>query len=270
LDIAPQAKGGALAESICRVMRYDPEEARVQTAYRHRSGRLIPLRCSIRLLQKFPDSIFVAVGQSIGVPNCPEAQSLHTGSFDHLTLLPDRAWLWCQLEREVRRARQNDYRFAVLFADVDRFKDVNDSFGHLAGDQILKAVAHRLIASVRPDDDVVRFGGDEFVVLMKDVRSAEDVRRVARRISRNVSARGTHHRTKEWRARVTISVGVSISGGPLCCAVDAVDRADRAMYRAKALGRNGGTVMENSDMQLSRLQIAQNLAVGPDSSNELD
>src|SRR4051812_19363554 len=94
---------------------------------------------------------------------------------DWLTGLPNQRRLWRKLRHEVRRAGESNYCFALLFIDVDRFKAVNDSFGHLAGDKVLRAVARQIGASVRPGDDVFRYGGDEFIVIMKGVRDLDDV-----------------------------------------------------------------------------------------------
>lgn len=245
LEIAPQATRANLTELCGRAMRSANQEARIRTVYRHRSGSLIPVRCSIRALRMLPESIFVAVGQDTSGPSSMNRRRLCAAFRDSLTLLPNRAWLWRRLEREVRAARKRDYQFAVLFIDIDRFKDINDSYGHLAGDQVLQAVARRLTASVRPDD-VARYGGDEFVVLMKDVHNAEDVRRIAGRIGRCVNAAGKCQGGKVWRARVTVSIGVAICGGQCSSAADAIERADRAMYRAKALGRNGRFAIDES------------------------
>jgi diguanylate cyclase (GGDEF)-like protein/PAS domain S-box-containing protein len=271
LDIAPQATHANLTELWRRAASSANQEARVRTAYRHRSGSLVPVRCSIRALQMQPESILIAMGQDASEPGSMNRRRLSAAFRDSLTLLPNRAWLWRRLEREVRAARRRDYRFAVLFIDVDRFKDINDSYGHLAGDQVLQAIARRLTASVRPNDIVARYGGDEFVVLMKDIHGDKDIRRIVGRIGRCLEAVGKRRGGKEWRARVTVSVGVAICGGQGSSAVDAVERADRAMYRAKALGRNGRFVIDESpEIPFTRREFARNLPIGQDSSDELD
>jgi diguanylate cyclase (GGDEF)-like protein len=193
-----------------------------------------------------PESILVAVGQEASGHGNVHRRHLIAAFRDSLTLLPNRVWLWRQLEREVRAARRSDYQFAMLVIDIDRFKDINDSFGHLAGDHVLQAVARRLTASVRPNDAVTRFGGDEFVVLLKDTRGDQDVRRVTERISRSLEAAGKRRGGEEWRAQVTVSIGVAISQGQRSSSVDLFERADQAMYRAKALGRNGRIVIDES------------------------
>jgi diguanylate cyclase (GGDEF)-like protein/PAS domain S-box-containing protein len=244
LEIAPQASSVNLAALHRRAMRRPNQEARVRTVYRHRSGSLIPVDCTIRAVRVLPESIFVAIGHGAEGSGSASPRRLTAVSRDSLTLLPNRDWLWRQLEREIRMAWQSDYQFAVLFIDIDRFKDINDVYGHLAGDRVLQSVAHRLAASVRPEDVVTRYGGDEFVVLIKDVRGEEDVWQIAERIVRRLEVVGDRRRGKAWRARVTVSIGAAISGGPGLTSIDAIERADRAMYRAKALGRNGRFVID--------------------------
>ncbi len=252
LDVAPQATGANLAEICRRAIRSATQETRVRTAYRHRNGSLRLVHCCIRALRIEPESLFVAVAQENTVRCGTYSPRLSAAFRDSLTLLPNRAWLWRQLEREVRSAQKSDYRYAVLFIDIDRFKEINDSYGHLAGDRVLEAVAGRLKASVRPNDVITRYGGDEFVVLMKDVGSGDDIRRIAERIGRCVETVGKGRKGEEWRARVTVSIGVAISGGQGASAVDAVERADGAMYRAKALGRNGQFVIDEAPHDFRR------------------
>ncbi len=271
MDIAPQATRANLTDFWRRAMSSANQEARVRTVYRHRSGSLVPVRCSIRALRTEPESIFIAVGQDATELGSMNRRRLSDAFRDSLTQLPNRAWLWRRLEREERVARRRDYRFAVLFIDIDRFKVINDSYGHLSGDQVLQTVARRLTASVRPDDVVARYGGDEFVVLMKDVHGDKDIRRITERIGRCLEAVGQRRGGKEWRARVTVSIGVAISGGQGSSAVDAVERADRAMYRAKALGRNGRFIIDESPQTpFTRREFARKLPIGHDSSDELD
>jgi diguanylate cyclase (GGDEF)-like protein/PAS domain S-box-containing protein len=244
-DIAPHATRTNLAELYGRAMLNENQEARVRTVYRHRNGSLIPVRCSLRALEMLPENVLVAVGQDLTTKGNVR-RHLIAAYRDSLTLLPNRVWLWRQLEREVRAARRSDYRFAVLVVDIDRFKDINDSYGHLAGDRVLQAVARRLTASVRPNDAVTRYGGDEFVVIVKDVRGDADIRRIAERIGGCLEAAGKRHGGEEWRAQVTVSIGVAVSEGIATSSVDLFERADQAMYRAKALGRNGQFVIDES------------------------
>jgi len=249
-DIAPHARRGILANRIARIHRGDFHEAQIETVLRHRDSRLLPVHCSLRALKHRHSSLILAVvrgAHSIDDPRC--ANSAAVGR-DVLTGLVDRGGLLQQLEVAMERARWADSRYAVVFVDVDRFKAINDSLGHLVGDQVLRSVANRLSSSVRPHDTVARFGGDEFVALMTNVESAQAVGRIAARIGRPISAAGRLADGKPWRVRVSLSIGVALCGKAMCLPATAIECADRAMYRAKALGRNGNFVID--DLSLSQ------------------
>ncbi|MBI1877537.1 MAG: diguanylate cyclase [Chloroflexi bacterium] len=118
-----------------------------------------------------------------------EDQLLHASLHDTLTDLPNRALFMKQLDQAIVQAKQNPkYSFAVLFLDLDRFKVINDSLGHLVGDQLLITIARRLKACVRPNDTVARLGGDEFTILLDNLRHLDDSTRIADRILREIGA----------------------------------------------------------------------------------
>ena len=112
-----------------------------------------------------------------GVP--AKQRILHFANHDSLTDLPNRNLLSERMQRAVARGTRYARPFAVMWIDLDRFKSINDSFGHEAGDAVLKGVAERLQASVRASDTVARVGGDEFVVLLEEIRARPDVNAVA-------------------------------------------------------------------------------------------
>jgi diguanylate cyclase (GGDEF)-like protein/PAS domain S-box-containing protein len=154
---------------------------------------------------------------------------------DQLTGLPNRTMFLESLERAVRKGRRRQDRFSVLFVDLDHFKEVNDTLGHAAGDQLLQAVAERLKSAVRQSDLVARMGGDEFVVLVEDHRGPEEVMIVAQKIltllERPVLI--------DWReVKVSGSVGISSFPEDGDDLESLMKRADTAMYQAKERGRN--------------------------------
>jgi diguanylate cyclase (GGDEF)-like protein len=236
-DIAPDAERGEMGRQIRKLVHGALQSAIIQTDFRCQDGTLLPMQCSIRTLQRRPAQLLVAVAKAVGSFRLSE-RCIDILSRDSLTGLPNRNWLWRQLDSEIQRARLGEYRFAVLFLDVDRFKEINDSYGHLAGDRVLQAFARRIRSSVRPEDNVGRFGGDEFVVLMKNVTSATDVYQMARRLGSGVTVAG-RRQGKPWRVRATVSIGAALSSDGRLSVADAIDRADQAMYRAKAMGQNG-------------------------------
>src|SRR5690606_21810191 len=159
-----------------------------------------------------------------------EQQLLHDALHDTLTGLPNPALFLDRLERFLHHAqRRPSFRFAVLFIDLDRFKVVNDSLGHPAGDSLLIDVARRLELLLRPEDTLARLGGDEFAVLVDDVRDGEAAVRIADRIQQ---ALNEPFRTRGQRLYVSASIGIALGGAG--STTDALLReADTAMYRAK-------------------------------------
>ena len=157
-------------------------------------------------------------------------QAFHDG----LTGLPNRVLLMDRIEQALRRARRHGTGVALLFMDLDRFKWVNDSLGHSAGDQLLAVAATRLRESVRPSDTVARLGGDEFVVLCEGIKTQEEAAELAKRMTDRMCDRveiDGHH------IRLTISVGVALAG-PGTKAYELLRDGDIAMYQAKDRGRD--------------------------------
>lgn len=155
--------------------------------------------------------------------------------FDSLTGLPNRSYATDLLRRAVGRARRNgDQQFAVLFLDCDRFKVVNDSLGHHAGDTLLRLVAGRLNGCVRPGDVVARLGGDEFVVILDGVKDEAEAIAVAERIQHSL-AQPFHLDGRELF--MSVSVGIAMSQVGIDRPEDYLRDADLAMYRAKLRGR---------------------------------
>jgi diguanylate cyclase (GGDEF)-like protein len=158
-----------------------------------------------------------------------EYQAFH----DPLTALANRARLHSLLELAWAN-REEPGRLALLFVDLDRFKQVNDSLGHVAGDELLLLVARRLERSVRAGDAVARFGGDEFVVICENITSRDEALQIAGRIRESLART---YRLSSGDASVAASVGIAIDDEQE--SVDDLLRdADMAAYRAKDLGRN--------------------------------
>jgi diguanylate cyclase (GGDEF)-like protein len=138
------------------------------------------------------------------------------------------------LERAIERGSHAGYHFAVLFVDLDGFKNMNDRFGHIEGDRLLVAAAHRMVEAVRPQDMVARRDGDEFTLLLDDLDHPDDAIGVADRIIQHLQL----PLTTDDAAPLTISasIGIALGGAGTGFAQDLIARADAAMYRAKAAG----------------------------------
>lgn len=159
----------------------------------------------------------------------------HMAYHDHLTGLPNRLLLVDRIRQAMAAARRHGTKVALLYMDLDRFKDVNDTMGHPTGDELLKAVAGRLTETLRSGDTVARDGGDEFTVLLQDINRTEDVSRVTEKIFRAFEA-PLMIDGREFN--VTLSIGVSIYPDDGEDEKTLLKNADIAMYQAKDAGRN--------------------------------
>jgi len=163
--------------------------------------------------------------------------SLELAVTDQLTGLHNRRYMTSQLDALVRRAAAGGDPVAVLVIDIDHFKKINDSFGHPVGDEVLREFAVRLASNVRAIDLPVRFGGEEFVVVMPDTE-LEHAHRIAERIRLHVAGSPFRVMGGEELLTVTISIGVAASLGESDAPALLIKRADEAMYEAKSQGRN--------------------------------
>lgn len=161
-------------------------------------------------------------------------QMCHRAEHDALTGLPNRLLLSDRLGYAIARAGRNKGLVAVLFLDLDGFKHINDSLGHSAGDKLLQSVSKRLLDCIRTPDTVGRQGGDEFVVLLQDVKQPEDASNAAARILKAVAE---PHSIDRREVSITASIGVSIYPNDGRDAGTLINNADTAMYRAKEDGR---------------------------------
>lgn len=156
-------------------------------------------------------------------------------SFDSLTGLPNRTVFNDRLEHAIHKAHRNSATLAVFFLDLDHFKNINDSLGHRAGDQLLCEIANRLKSAVREDDTVARLGGDEFTVILEDVHSVQHLAKVAEKILESTSKVFTLDSTE---INVSSSIGISLYPADGRNVDILLRNADAAMYHAKKIGRN--------------------------------
>lgn len=188
-----------------------------------------------------------------------EDQLTHSAFHDPLTDLPNRALYLDRLERLVRAAKRRvNYRFGVLFLDLDRFKIVNDTMGHMVGDELLKAVSRRLEGCLRSEDTVARMGGDEFAIILDSIRDAGDGTRVAERIIQSLEQ---PFMIEDREVRTGTSVGVALSYSGNDTADSLLRDADAAMYRAKTGGRGRYEVFDRTlhTEAVTQLQIEAEL-----------
>ena len=164
-----------------------------------------------------------------------EADLARMAHFDSLTGLPNRALLQARLKRAMARADRGQTLLAVMFLDLDQFKEINDSLGHAVGDAVLKEIALRLESCLRSTDTVARLGGDEFTILLEDVRSVDEVSRVAEKVLRGIAERAE---VAGHELHLSTSIGVTVYPLDDHDADALLRNADLAMYHAKQEGRN--------------------------------
>jgi diguanylate cyclase (GGDEF)-like protein/PAS domain S-box-containing protein len=178
---------------------------------------------------------FIAVLEDVTERKALEALVQHEANFDRLTDLPNRGLFFDRLEQAMAVARRDNLRGALLFIDLDHFKEINDRFGHGAGDILLITVAHRLRDQVRESDTVARLAGDEFTVILPHLQQTDDACRVAEKILAAISLPmdiGGHETS------IGASIGVALFPDHGATVEEIVHAADCAMYEAKGKGRN--------------------------------
>ncbi|MDD3518630.1 MAG: diguanylate cyclase [Chromatiales bacterium] len=178
---------------------------------------------------------FVAVKQDITERKEHEQHIWHQANFDGLTGLPNRELFRARLEQALSDADELGHLVALLYVDLDGFKDINDRHGHEAGDRVLHQVAERLTATVRESDTVARLGGDEFAVILHHIPKPHAAERVASKILDQLSA---EFDVNDARVRVSASVGIALYPEHAGTSEQLLNRADEAMYLAKQGGRN--------------------------------
>ncbi len=209
----------------------------IETEYRlvRRDGETRHIRAGAHLVTR-PDGSTRIVGivQDVTERLAAEQQLSHGALHDPLTDLPNRVLLMDRLDQAIARRARTGFISAALFIDIDRFKSVNDGFGHRAGDDLLKAVAARLLDLIRPGDTVARIGGDEFVVLAECVESEAGAWELAERLRASLSEPTV---IGDRVISITVSIGVAVDDGEADGGESMLRDADQAMYRAKSLGR---------------------------------
>ena len=204
---------------------------------RRKNGELFPAWSTISVVRDMDNKVinYVSVFSDISSIKRSEEQLNFLAHHDPLTRLPNRLLFNDRLDQALRRAEREAHQVAVLFLDLDRFKNINDSLGHPVGDVLLQEAAQRLIQLVRREDTVARLGGDEFIILIEEIKEAQDVAHLAKKI---IEAFARPFMVKERELHLTVSVGISLYPHDGTDGATLVRNADAAMYRAKEDGRN--------------------------------
>ncbi|MBI5902578.1 MAG: EAL domain-containing protein [Deltaproteobacteria bacterium] len=236
-DLMPAEEAKRVAEIFGHVAAAKKPFSMLANTNLHRDGREVVIETSgVPVLDDEGNLLgYRGIDRDITERSVLYERLRHAALNDALTDLPNRALFLERLKGSVERAkRHHDYLFAVLFLDLDRFKNVNDSLGHLFGDQLLLGVAERLKECVRPYDTIARLGGDEFAVLLEDIKSGRDAIRIAERIQDELTL---PFKLEEHEVFATASIGIVLSKPGYDQPEDLLRDADTAMYEAKATGR---------------------------------
>ncbi len=258
------ARAGA-AEKIRRNLDDTPTLRGLEIELKRRDGERVSALANVSLLGRGDRALLHMTAVDISDRKRAEEQIEFHAYHDALTQLPNRRLFVDRLELSLLSAKRARGNLAVLFIDLDRFKTINDTFGHSIADGLLVETAQRLRSCVRQTDTVARLGGDEFTVVLTDLRQPEDAARVAEKILERVAEPATVGTTT---MEVSVSVGVAVypyDGGD----IDTLLRnADNAMYRAKEAGRNTYQLcteqMKTRDMERVSMQSRLSKAMAGD------
>ncbi len=229
---------------------------------KRKNGEVFPEWVTLSVLRDAQGTVthYIAIYLDITERKKEEERIQYLANYDVLTDLPNRYLLNDRLEQSITLAQRHQTKLAVMFIDLDHFKNINDSLGHDVGDELLKLVAQRLKVCLRRSDTIARQGGDEFVALLGDLDSEDEVTFVAEKMIESLLAQFT---VGEHQLSVTPSIGVSIYPDDGDTSVQLLRNADLAMYRAKSAGRNRFEYYkpEMNVKAVQRLQLENDLRV---------
>lgn len=208
---------------------------RLELPARHKSGKEFPIEATIGTSVNNSNREFFAFMHDITERMEANQRLVQQAQYDALTSLPNRLLFMERLEQAMLRCQRHGHMIALMYLDVDHFKTVNDSLGHLAGDELLQRFAKRLKNTVRAIDTVARLGGDEFTILVESLNTREDALVVAEKLVANAMET---IESGDDIFQITASVGISTYSGEAMDSKKLMVKADQALYQAKRAGRN--------------------------------
>lgn len=247
----------SVMEQALRQVAHTNERQLVEVQFRCQEGVYRWLSCSLAAYPK--EQLYYIAARDVTDRVNAQQRLIHETHHDSLTGLLNRNGFLKRLEEAILRVQEHPgYRFAILFLDLDRFKIINDSLGHLAGDELLVEIASRLRAATRAEDVVGRLGGDEFIILIPEINDTPDAILVAEhlltRLKKSIKIFG-------YEVFTTASIGITVSSNVYNCAEDVLRDADTAMYFAKAQGKSRYAAFDRSmhENAVAQLQLESDL-----------
>jgi len=235
LDLKPEFTRQSFEALLTPLRRGEQNLVAFVTTHRRKDGSTYPVEVHLHLSQSEHPPVFVAVIQDITERKRNEERLSYLAYYDSLTGLPNRQQVNDSLDRAMLEAASRERLVAVMFLDLDRFKNINDTLGHDVGDALLKEVAVRLKSSLRPGDSISRLGGDEFILILGNIAHINDVTRVAQKILDQFIP---PFRIAGRDLFISPSIGITLYPFDDDNPENLLRNADIAMYRAKELGRN--------------------------------
>ncbi|MBF0124037.1 MAG: EAL domain-containing protein [Magnetococcales bacterium] len=223
------------AQQLLELMNADTAAPLLETQLLHHDGEVIPVEVTLRQVVLHNQSLSLIIAHDVRYRRQIEEHIRRQASYDILTGLPNRALFLDRMQHEIIRAKRAKSRVALMFIDLDRFKWVNDTLGHAAGDQLLREAAARLLSCHRESDTVARLGGDEFTIILPDMARGPHAERVASQILKQLAQPFI---LEGQEAYISGSIGVTVFPDDADDLEGLLKNADCAMYHAKADGRN--------------------------------
>jgi len=235
LDLATDFDADLISRFLEQLRTGKQKEIFFETVHRRKDATVYPVDLTLQISHDHVPPCFVAIVQDITERKRAEDQILRQASFDALTGLPNRTVFFDHLTLAIAGALRHGKFFAVLLVDLDRFKDVNDSLGHVIGDQLLSQVGERLKSCVRSIDTVARFGGDEFTIVLPEISREHDAATMAEKILERFSK---PFLTGDQELFIGASIGITIYPNDAKDEITLLRNADMSMFKAKEEGRN--------------------------------
>lgn len=235
-DLEPEISEAEFKQRVEPLFEGSQSQIIYETKHRRKNGSIYPVEIRLQLSHGEVPPVFLANVQDITERKKIENRLQFLANYDSLTGLPNRALFLDRLTMAMEQCQRNEKMIALLYLDLDGFKRVNDSRGHLVGDELLKQVANRLETVVRRSDTLARLGGDEFCIIMCNLKKTEDVEIVANNVIKEINR---PFLIRGQASLISTSIGISFYPFGDCQDADhLMQKADAAMYVAKSSGKN--------------------------------